>query len=221
MKTLLNLLCAALIASAMSGCVAIAAIGSKMAPAPTTPAEYKPDKKPTLILVESYQNPDLYEVESERIARDVAYAFTEHKAFPVVPTMKATELRSSDRAAFAKMDQSGVARAVGAKQVIYVNLLRFTADPPIGGETVRGEAEATVKLVDADTGRTLWPRDSSVGRQVTYKTPALSAEGTTRNAVQEQLYQHMSEQIAHLFMDWVDEDQAGNPPESITSDSVK
>ena len=221
MRQLLNLLCVGLLGGMVSGCVAVAAIASKAAPAPTIPAEYKPEKELTLVLVESYENPDLYEVESERIARDLTDAFAEKKAFPVVPQQKLMELKASKGSEFRQMSVPGIAKALGAKQVIYVDLMKFTADPPIGSETMRGEARATVKLVDADTGHTLWPRDSSVGREVSYKTPALSEEGTSRNAVQQQVYQHMGEQIEHLFHDWVDETQQGNPPDSITNDNIK
>jgi hypothetical protein len=221
MRQFLNLLCVALLGGMVPGCVAVAAIASKASPPPTIPAEYKPAKELTLVLVESYENPDLYEVESERIARDLTDAFAEHKSFPVVPAQKVMELKANKGSAFAKMNLPSIAKAVGARQVIYVNLLKFSADPAIGSVTHRGEAEATVKLVDADTGHTLWPRDTSVGRDVNCRTPALSEEGTSRNAVQQQLYQHLSTDIAHLFIDWVDEDQSGNPPDSITNDSIK
>lgn len=221
MRQLLNLLCVGLLGGMVSGCVAVAAIANKASPPPTIPAEYKPAKELTLVLVESYENPDLYEVESERIARDLTDAFAEHKSFPVIPEQKLMELKANRGSDFRKMSVPTIAKALGAKQVIYVNLLKFTADPAIGSETMRGGARATVKLVDAGTGHTLWPRDSSVGREISYKTPALSEEGTSRNAVQEQLYNHLSEQIWHLFSDWVDENQNGNPPDSITNDTIK
>lgn len=222
MKQSLTLLCAGLLLGGVSsGCAAIAAVASKASPPPTVPAEYKPAKQLTLVLVESYANPDLYEVESERIARDVTDAFVQHKSFPVVPAQKLMEFRANQGAEFRKMNVRDIAAALGAQQVIYVNLKTFTADPAIGSETTRGEAAALVALVDAETGRTLWPPDSSEGREIRYKTPALSEEGTSRAAVQQQLYQHMSEQIVHLFSDWVDDDQGGNPPESITNDNLK
>ena len=220
-KLLFKLVCAGVLACSASGCVALAAVASKVSPAPTMDAEYKPAKEPTLVFVESYQNPDLYEVESDRLARDISFAFTEHKAFPVVPTQKLIELKGEKGSAFSKMDLPSVARAVGAKQVIYVNVLKFSADPPAGSEAVRGEAEAMVRFVDVKTGQTLFPRDSSVGRDVSYKTPALSEEGTTRDAVQKQLYQHMSEDISRLFYDWVNDEQGDYGPAPITGNDIK
>lgn len=220
-KKIFNLLCVGVLACSASGCVALGAIASKVAPPPIIDAEYKPAKKPTLVFVESYQNPDLYEVESDRLARDISSELTEHKPFPVVPPQKLIELKANKGSDFSKMDLPSVARAVGADQVIYVNLLKFTADPPTGSETVQGESHATVKFVDAHTGKTLFPRDSSVGRDLSYKTPALSEEGTTRDAVQQQLYKHLSDDVSHLFYDWLDEQQGDNGPPPITGNDIK
>lgn len=220
-KQIFNVLCAGILAGSATGCVALAAVASKVQPPPTMDAEYKPAKKPTLVFVESYNNPDLYAVEANRIARDMAYEFTEHKAFPVIPTQKLIELKASKGSEFWKMKIPEVAQAVGAEQVIYVNLTRFSAEPPTGSETVRGECEALVRLVDATTGRPLWPSDSSDGRDISYKTPALSDQGTTRDAVQEQLYMHLSQEISHLFYDWVNDQQGDNGPPPITGDDIK
>ena len=220
-KRTLRLACVGLLAGAASSCVVPAAIISKLKPPETIDAEYKPAKEPTLVFVESYQNPDLYAVESDRLARDISYEFTEHKAFPVVPPQKLIELRSEKGTEFSKMNLPAVARAVGAKQVVYVNLIKFSADPPAGSETVQGECEAVVRFVDASNGKTLFPPDSSVGRDVRFKTSALSQEGTTRDAVQKQLYQHLSTEISHLFYNWVNEEQGDNGPPPITGDDIK
>lgn len=220
-KQLLKLFVAGFLACSAAGCVAAAAIASKVKPPETMDAEYTPAKKPTLVFVESYQNPDLYEVQANRLARDIAHEFTEHKAFPVVSPQKLIELRASQGPDYWKMTLPQVARAAGAEQVVYVNLTRFSAEPPAGSETVRGEGRALVKFVDAKTGRTLWPPDSTDGREISYKTPALSEEGTTHEAVQEQLYKHMSEEISHLFYNWINEEQGDNGPPPITGDDIK
>lgn len=220
-KQFLSVVCAGILIGSASGCVALAAVASKVKPAPTIEAEYKPAKQPTLVFVESFQNPDLYEVESERLERDIAAEFVEHKAFPVVSPQKLFDLRSSKGSEFAKMDLPAVARAVGARQIVYVNLQTFTADPPVGSETVRGEAHAVVRFVDGVTGKTLFPRDSSIGRDISFKTSALSEEGTTRDAVQAQLYRHLTEEVSHLFYNWTDESQGDYGPPSMTGNDIK
>jgi hypothetical protein len=198
----------------MAGCIAAGAIAYKLTPPPAMPAEYKPTKQTTLVLVENYQNPDLFEVESERLERDIGYAFTEQKLFPVVPLQKLLELKASSSEAFSKMDIPSVARSLGAKQVVYVELQQFSVDLPLASETMRGSARAVVKVVDAETGRTLWPRDSSVGHELKYQT-TVTSEGS-RAAVQEKLYQHLSDQVAKLFYDSTMDRVNGDEPDTMS-----
>jgi hypothetical protein len=151
-----------------------------------------------LVLVENYSNPDLFEVESERLERDVAFLFTEHKVFPVVPVQKLRDLKSSSGSTFYKMDIPKLAKSLGAKQVIYVELEQFSNDPPLGSQAIRGKATAMVKLIDGETGQVLWPRDSSAGHEVKYET-ALLNDPDVHASIEERLYQHLSDQIARLF----------------------
>jgi hypothetical protein len=211
-KRLFQLLLLATLGGVASGCTAVGAIAYKLSPQPAVPAEYKPTKQTTLIMVENFRNPDLFEVESERLERDIGFAFTEQKLFPVVPVQKLLELKASDSASFSKMDIPGVARALGAKQVLYVELQQFSVDPPIASETMHGKVLAKVKMVDAETGETLWPRDSSIGHEVKYETPTVSGDDT-RAAVQEKLYQRLSSQIAKLFYDAPVDEINGDEPD--------
>jgi hypothetical protein len=186
-------------------------VAYKLSPPPATPAEYKPANQATLVLIENYQNPDLYEVESERLERDVAFTFAEHKVFPVVPAQQLRELKAANGSSFYKMDVPTVARKLGAKQVVYVELQQFAIDPPLASQSVRGKGVAVVKMVDAQTGRVLWPRDSSAGREVKYETSIVGDAGG-RAGVQEKLYQHLSDQIAALFYDAPSDQVEGGEP---------
>ena len=214
-KTIWTLVCLSGISFTVSGCIQASAIAYKLSPQPAVPAEYKPTKQTTLVLVENYQNPDLFEVESERLERDIGAAFTTEKLFPVVSLQKLLELKSSDSAAYSKMDIPGVARALGAKQVVYVELQQFSVDPPLASQTMRGKARAMVKMVDAETGRTLWPRDSSIGHEVKYETPTISTE-ESRGVIQNRLYEHMSDQISKLFYDSRVDQVNGNEPDTMS-----
>jgi len=197
-RPVLQSLCLAASALTLVGCGAFGAVAYKLSPQPATPAEFKPENQTTLVLVENYSNPDLFEVESERLERDVAYLFAEHKVFPVVPVQKLRDFKSSSGSTFYKMDIPKLAKALGAKQVIYVELEQFSNDPPLGGQAIRGKASAMVKLIDGESGQVLWPRDSSAGRQVKYQT-ALLNDSDDHASIEERLYQHLSDQIARLF----------------------
>ena len=199
-RSILRSLFLATFSFTVCGCGAFGAVAYKLSPQPATPAEFTPTKQTTLVLVENYSNPDLYEVESERLERDVAYLFAEHKVFPVIPVQKLRDLKTSSGSAFYKMDIPTLAKALGAKQVIYVELQQFSNDPPLGSQTIRAKATAMVKMVDGSTGQVLWPRDSSAGHEVKYET-ALLTDPDDHSSIQERLYQHLSDQIARLFFE--------------------
>ena len=196
-RTLLGLL----IGASVGGCAVAGVIADKFAPPPTDPAAYKLAQQPTLVMVENFQNPDLVEVHAERLDRDISNELIEHKIAPVIKPQRLMELKASKGPAFGQMDIPAVAKSLGARQVVYVDLVKFSVGPPPGSDMVKGEAEALVKVVD-DGGRTLWPRESSLGRQVKCQTPYLRTDsGVDESAVREQMYQKLTDQVARLFYD--------------------
>src|SRR4051812_34333369 len=152
--------------SVVSGCAAISAVTYKVAGDPKTPAEFKPANVPTLVLGENFQNPDQYRQASTQIERDIAGDLLANKVTQGVAVEKIEDLRSADGPAYRKMRIDEVGKAVGAKQVIYVNLVKFNALTPIGSGEMSGLAEGMVRVIDVETGRTLWPSDTSAGRDI-------------------------------------------------------
>ena len=91
-------------------------------------------------------------------------------------------------------------RAVGARQVIYVNLVKFSTAAPIGSSELAGGAEALVRVIDVNTGHTLWPQDNSAGREIKYETKHEEAVDFTRQSeVQDQISALLADHIARLF----------------------
>jgi len=212
MYQMLRVLGGMLVGASVAGCVVAGVVASKLSPPPTTPAAYKPAQQPTLVMVENYQNPDLVEVHAERLNRDISNEFTEHKVAPVVPPQQLMELKASKGEAFARMDIPAVAKSLGARQVIYVDLVKFSVGPPSGSDMVKGEAEALVKVVD-ENGQTLWPRESSAGRQVKVETPYLRTDtGVDEAGVREQIYQKLADHVARLFYDAPSDEVDGSEP---------
>lgn len=184
----------------ISGCNIVSAVAYKVSGAPKEPAEYKPENRLTLVLVEHYENPDQYHGSAVQLERQISNELAENKAVPLVPGEKLEVLRSNDVAAYRKLSIDQVGKALGAKQVIYVNLVKFTADTPIGGSELAGLAEARVRIIDVDTGRKLWPADSSEGREIKYETKHEEAVNfESRPEVQDQLSQSLAGKIARLF----------------------
>jgi len=197
---MLTRLTALAVVGVVSGCAAISAVTYKVAGDPKTPAEYKPAKVPTLVLVENYQNPAQYRSSASEMERDIAIELRNNKVTQVIDVEKLEDLRSGDGAAYRKMRIDEVGKAVGAKQVIYVNLMKFSAATPIGSGEMSGIAEGLVRVIDVETGRTLWPTDSSAGRDVKYETKHEEAvDFSNHSAVQDQMSAALGDKIARLF----------------------
>lgn len=188
--------------TSLAGCAAVGAIAYVATPPPHDPAEYKLDKTPTVVLAENFQNPSEFEVYAERLERLITDQLTESKAGKLIEAEKVDELKNGDKQSFQKMNIPGVGRALGAGRVIYIDLVQFSINLPIGGQTLAGRAEAHVKVVEVATGKTLWPLDSSTGRMIKAETKyEQDANGNTPAGIEDQLSQKLSDQIARLFYD--------------------
>jgi hypothetical protein len=202
-----------LLLTCVAGCNVIGVLASKGAGEQKAPAVYKLPKLETLVFVESFQNPDLYNIQGQQLTANIVDKLTEEKVAPIVSNAKLDDLRAKDRTAFAKMDIPSIARAVGAKQVIYVNLARFSTDIPIAGTQYSGKGEVRVKVFDAQTGRMLWPPDSSDGRQISYESKSEeNVDPRNSSQIQDQICRHLSNRVAELFYDSVpDEPDTSGP----------
>jgi len=195
------------------GCAAGGALLYKFSPAPTIPAEYKPAKQPTLVFVENFQNPDLVQVRADQLGREISLELADHKVVPIVAPEKLYDLRNAKGDSFHSMNVPVVAQALDAGQVIYVDLSQFSVDPQPGSEMIKGKADAMVKLIDAQSGRTLWPRDTSGGRQIKVETPYVRpGGGVSPEALQEEMLHTLSDKIAKLFYDWQSDQVDGSEP---------
>jgi len=194
------------------GCNVVGALTNKFSDE-KAPAAFKLPKVQTLVFVESYQNPDLYNVQSQQLASNIVATLNENKAAPMIPTTKLDEVRGKDTVAFGKMDIPSIARAVGAKQVIYVNLTQFRTDVPIAGTQFAGQAEARVKVIDAESGRILWPPDSSEGREIRFESRAEEdVDPRNLSSVQDQMCRHVAARISELFYNAIpDEPDTSGP----------
>jgi hypothetical protein len=183
-----------------AGCAAIGALAYVGSSGQKIPPEYKLQNRPTLIMVENYENPDLLALPADRIERNLNDDLAEAKVAKFVSHDKVDDLKNADRADFHKMNIPAVGRAVGAQQVIYVNLIQFNVEAPVGGSQFIGRAEADVKVIDSQTGRTIWPPDSSIGHVVKLETRHNKDVNDTRaDQVEDQLYQGFNLKLAKLF----------------------
>ena len=188
------------LACAAGGCNVVGAFLYKFSPPPQVDALYKLKNVPTVILVENFRNPDLSANESELLARYVEEKMNDKKLVTVVPEEKVLDLKNNRPKDYAQMTIPEIGRAVGAEQVLYVDLQASAVGTMAANVMYQGKGSAYVKIVDCTSGDTLWPTDNADGFGVNYATPEIKgAENGTYNSVRDQLYNGFADAIVKLF----------------------
>lgn len=202
---------------ATGGCQAVAAILDKTGD-PTEPAKYVPDHDNMLVLVEDFQNPGLIEIEAEHMNRLIAEELVAHKVAPVVNPDRLSVYHSEHQDEYRKMQIPTIGSVVGARQVLYADITEFRVDSMAGSDARKGHAEARVKVVDAITSQTRWPRDATAaGYQVVVDIPfADDSKNVSEIVVRNALSKELASRIAKLFYNAEAKEQEPTPsyPES-------
>lgn len=198
---LLLLLCAMLCGCEIPGILLHEAIGD----APV-PAQYQPKKEPTLIFVENYSSPDETRLDGDQIAHQVAEELNKRAKLTVVDPDKLAPLREEDPAKFRAMTCQAVGRAVGAKQVIYVDLVEADVAGDLTMSVVHAHALAQVTVVDVESGNTLWPLGSTHGTELEAKADYDLNDSGQATTMRTNMISSLSSKIAKLFYSWTPED---------------
>jgi hypothetical protein len=187
----------------LAGCNVIGAVAAKVGPEPTVAAQFVPAQEPVVVLVENYHNPASLRLESDAVARLLSEELELNKVAPVVDPAKAVTLRQAKGSSYRQMPIDAIGKAVGATQIVYVDLERFDVDHALASELLTGEAEARVRVVD-DTGELLWPLDSAGGYPVAVKIEPqrASSGGAGHQQVRQQLHAALADRVAKLFYKW-------------------
>lgn len=192
------------------GCNVIGALAYKASGSPTIKAQFPlpPDSK-TLVLVENFHNPAALRLESDAVARHLAEELKMHAAGPVVEPIDAEALRRERGEAYRKMPVDAIGRALGAGQVVYVDLDEFEITQALASEMLGGRAEARVRVVD-EAGQVLWPTDSAAGYTIQVKVdPQRAGHGIDEFAARRELHARLADRIAKLFYNWKAESADG------------
>ena len=181
------------------GCNVIGVVASRVGPAPKVPAQFTPAKTPVLVLVENFHNPASLRLEADSIARHLAEELEMKDVAPVVDEAEVAALRQKGASAYRQMPLDAIGRAVGARQIIYVDLEQFEISHALASELLGGDAAARVRVVD-DAGAVLWPVNSAGGFPVSVKIqPEPVAIGTGDFAVRRKLHAALADKVAKLF----------------------
>lgn len=191
-----------LVVAPMMGCAAFGAFEYAAMGPPVQPARYEPARKPMVVFVENYRSPSAVALDADRLGSMVARELAVNDVVPVVSPEALFSLREQKGTAFGEMRISEIGQAVGAEQVLYIELLASRAEQPTG-ELMKASMSARVKVVDAADGRTLWPADMSEGYAMQYETPMkLREEQVSLSSVREEMLRTMARRTARLFYAW-------------------
>ena len=195
----------ALLVCGVAGCGAAGVVASKVVGPPKVQAEYTPPKQPMLVLVENYHNPSAVMLDARQLANRLTDALRQYDVAPVINPAELEAVQSAPD--FGKMTIPAVARAVGAKQVLYVNVRRFDVQGTVGSEMIKGTADMTAKIVDVATGATRWPTDVAGGRDVTFETPWLrQGEGADEASLRDQMSRRAADGIVKMLRTYSPDD---------------
>jgi hypothetical protein len=164
-------------------------------------AKYTPPKTPILVLVENRQNPGILVTESDQLTLFVMDDLATYKVAPLIELKKLYELRDSQKN-IDKMTITQIGKAVGAGQVLYVDLERLVVSESEGGVPVHSRLEATVHMVDVKTSKTTFP---TLGQNwpISLVTPITTFDNSSNSAaLREALLQSAGTSIGQLFHDY-------------------
>jgi len=195
----------------LAGCAGLGWVTDKLSPPPTVDAKYELPNVPTLVLVENYHDSGALAADCETLTRFIVEDLqgqkrkkdgkdTEEPLVVLVDWKKANDLRNDDPKKYHDMKISELGKTVGAKQVIYVQLLYSELQGAIGGDLLRGRAGARVRVVDCATGETKWPQGNAGGEPVAYETD-LKQTGpeTSATQIRQQTLEAMGQSVGGLF----------------------
>lgn len=187
----------------VGGCVLVAAPVAKLIPE-KVPAKYAPAKEPLVVLAENYENPSVANFESEQLASRVADQLKRKlEGGSVISCDEVAKLRNAKGQAVRQMTISAIGQAVGAKQVIYIDIRKCQLEEMPGVGMLKGEMTVQVKVVDSQTGLSRWPSGASEGVPLSVDTPYFErATGVDEMHVRQEMCRNLGVRIARLFYEY-------------------
>jgi hypothetical protein len=191
-----------LLALTSGGCNVIGYAAQTVAGSDKVDAVYALPKRSTVVVAEKYSNPSEAVFDDEPLASFVSDELRAHNAaVTLVPPERVYTMRKgSGVEKWRAMTIDAVGRAVGAEQVLYVNIKSLSVQVAPGSEMMKGQSDVRVWLVDSASGATVWPADASDGWPVgTQTTMYRREEGATESSVRTDLLRQTADRIAKLF----------------------
>jgi len=211
---LVSPICSTLLVSAVmlvalplqSGCNVIGVMAYKFAGPTKVKPQYELPPVPTLVIAESFGSANRSTMNSDRLARVVSSSLSQHLSknpnLLIVSQDELDKLRSNRLADYPKMSTAAIARAVGAKQVVYIDLQEVAVAGMAGSQVYKGVASAYVRVIDAETQKVLWPDGSEQGTPVAFESSPMGKSSKTRNSTLAATIDGLGDKTAKLFYEW-------------------
>jgi hypothetical protein len=210
MRNRTNLLGTAALAAALCGNAGCSVIGTmiyNVTGPPPVNALFDLPEKPTIVLVENYTNPDGSTIDADQIAHQVTDQLKDHTKVTMLDPDKLSELREQDPAKYHKMSIEAIGKAVDAKQVVFVDLVKADTSADATGSVVHSVATAHVRVIDIDKNSvTIWPTGNKEGKEVSATEDFGLEDTVVGRAKQTKMLSEVSDQISKLFYRWNPED---------------
>jgi hypothetical protein len=181
------------------GCNLLGFAAAGLAGDPKQPAMFTPAKKPMVVIAEKFDNPADATLDAEPIARYTSEELRVHEVAPIVACEKVAALREENPAQFRGMTIAAVGRAAGADQVLYINIINTTVNFADNSDMIRGHGEIRLRLVDANTGATIWPVDSAEGYPIVAETRIFRRAERSDALLRTDLHRALAARAARLF----------------------
>lgn len=194
--------CLCIVTLMMSGgCIKLAALWTNMTGGDIVKAEFKPASGPLLIFIDDSRS-QITEPRAERdLHKKISAVFLENDVNKkVIPYQELAHFRQMEKD-FDKLSPRYIGEKLGADQVIYINVERFTIQSEPGAPIFKGDFAVRVKVLSTERKHDvrLWPREES-GRLVAVTTPAIPSD-SEKSATEYagKLADKLGEKVAKLF----------------------
>lgn len=184
------------------GCQALGVAIYKTVGEADVPAQFELGNKPTVVLVENFKHAALANEDAELLSRLINARLIERKTFNIIGVEKVMQLKAEQPKAFREMTVAGIGRAVGAQQLIYVHLQSGGVSALGGGSVKKGEANVLVRVIDTQTGDTLYPVEIADGRSLSAETNPATDGTRSVDELRYKLYNDIARQTVRLFYKW-------------------
>lgn len=199
MNLIARIIPSVVIAFLCGGCNLLGYAASGIAGDPKTPAVFTMAKRPTVVVAEKFDNPAEAAMDAEPIARYISEDLAAHEVAPILDSGKVASLQAENPAKWRGMTIAAVGRSVGAEQILYVNIINVNVNFADNSDLIRGRGEIRVRLVDANTGATIWPVEAADGYPILAETRIVRRAERDDSIVRSDVHRALAARAARLF----------------------